>query len=332
MLPLNIKLGDVFGNWTVLEPGGPNRWGQLQYRCRCKCGRVKVLLGSSLKSGKTSSCRSCASRMQPKDTRRGGRKPIELPIGSKFGDWTVIGKVERPEKKNAESHCVCRCKCGLQKRVSAFRLRKGKAMSCLKCAARRLPFDDLVGRRFGHWTVIRRIPAEERGDRNVSWHCRCDCGTEKMLSTKVLNHCGACRKCWIHPNRLRPYEALFNATRARIINRYDRSKTQEFTLIYEDFHMILSSNRCHYCGRELNVHPFGKSKSYCIDRKDNSKGYTLENSVPCCKRCNYGKGARFSYEEWHGMTEYLRRPMPAFELIPDGYSHPASVLPSNNNV
>ncbi len=26
-----------------------------------------------------------------------------------------------------------------------------------------------------------------------------------------------------------------------------------------------------------------------VDRLDNAKGYTLENSVPCCKHCNIAK-------------------------------------------
>jgi 5-methylcytosine-specific restriction endonuclease McrA len=34
-----------------------------------------------------------------------------------------------------------------------------------------------------------------------------------------------------------------------------------------------------------------------IDRKDNEKGYTEENCVPCCKRCNGIKGEWLSYEE-----------------------------------
>ena len=38
---------------------------------------------------------------------------------------------------------------------------------------------------------------------------------------------------------------------------------------------------CHYCGA---THSIG------VDRVDNSKGYTKENSVPCCKPINMMKG------------------------------------------
>lgn len=33
-----------------------------------------------------------------------------------------------------------------------------------------------------------------------------------------------------------------------------------------------------------------------IDRIDNSKGYTLDNCVTCCKRCNIGKGTMSTQE------------------------------------
>lgn len=34
-----------------------------------------------------------------------------------------------------------------------------------------------------------------------------------------------------------------------------------------------------------------------IDRIDNAKGYTIENSVTCCKRCNFAK-RNMSYDEF----------------------------------
>lgn len=37
---------------------------------------------------------------------------------------------------------------------------------------------------------------------------------------------------------------------------------------------------CRYCGGKL------PEAGYGIDRLDSNKGYTTENSVPCCARCN----------------------------------------------
>lgn len=33
-----------------------------------------------------------------------------------------------------------------------------------------------------------------------------------------------------------------------------------------------------------------------IDRKNNSKGYTLENAVPCCGQCNIAKASFTEHE------------------------------------
>lgn len=44
-------------------------------------------------------------------------------------------------------------------------------------------FIDLTGQKFGHWTVIKR--AENIG-RYVSWLCRCDCGTERVVQANNL--------------------------------------------------------------------------------------------------------------------------------------------------
>ena len=55
----------------------------------------------------------------------------------------------------------------------------------------------------------------------------------------------------------------------------------EIKMISESKFVELTAKECHYCGKEG---PNG------IDRVDNSKGYILENCVPCCKHCNYVKG------------------------------------------
>src|SRR5262249_11363120 len=52
--------GKVFGYWTVLFYAG---WGNgsSQWWCRCACGHEKIVLGSSLRKGSSTSCR-CRQR------------------------------------------------------------------------------------------------------------------------------------------------------------------------------------------------------------------------------------------------------------------------------
>lgn len=48
--------GQVFWNMTVLEYCGTNKRHRSLWRCKCKCGNEKVVVGSELKRGKTKSC------------------------------------------------------------------------------------------------------------------------------------------------------------------------------------------------------------------------------------------------------------------------------------
>jgi len=61
--------------------------------------------------------------------------------------------------------------------------------------------------------------------------------------------------------------------------------------IPRDIFTEIISMPCEYCGGSL------PKAGYGLDRKDNSLGYTSENSVPCCTRCNTMKGALLTYEE-----------------------------------
>ncbi len=49
-------VGRTFNNWTVLEYAG-----QKGYACQCKCGKVKVINGSNLRTGASRSCRQCSA-------------------------------------------------------------------------------------------------------------------------------------------------------------------------------------------------------------------------------------------------------------------------------
>jgi hypothetical protein len=63
-------------------------------------------------------------------------------------------------------------------------------------------------------------------------------------------------------------------------------KGLEFDLELYDFGELMSKP-CDYCGG----HTTG------LDRKDNTKGYTLSNVTPACRRCNSMKGANVDYLE-----------------------------------
>ena len=89
--------------------------------------------------------------------------------------------------------------------------------------------------------------------------------------------------------RLRPYEAFYN-----LLVRGAKKRKIECTLTYEDYFAWANSNAvCHYSGLPIPWVMYstkGGGQAYFVDRKDNSKGYTLENCVPCLSEHNKAKG------------------------------------------
>ena len=121
--------------------------------------------------------------------------------GKRYGNLTVIQKLPSKVYPNGRTMAMflCRCDCGVEKTISATRLRTGKVTSC-GCMSeppkRSCYLDDLTGQRFGRWTVMHRADSvvEPTGKKATVWHCKCDCGTERDIRAGSLKS-GASLSC-----------------------------------------------------------------------------------------------------------------------------------------
>jgi hypothetical protein len=103
------------------------------------------------------------------------------------------------------------------------------------------------------------------------------------------------------------------------LKRRAKSRDLPVTISYQQF-LNLKNGDCHYCGVESLLLEF-----YCevmeintpwmtIDRKDNKRGYTPENTVTSCYVCNRIKSNFFTYEEMVGIgKEYVAPKMAKFK-------------------
>lgn len=77
------------------------------------------------------------------------------------------------------------------------------------------------------------------------------------------------------------------------------SRHHDFNLTFEEFNKLISGN-CEYCGSNPEIRNGGhlekrKNKDQPdlytngVDRIDSSKGYTIDNCVSCCSKCNMMK-------------------------------------------
>lgn len=107
---------------------------------------------------------------------------------------------------------------------------------------------------------------------------------------------------------IRHFKFPFKRILTRIKNSADR-RGKFFDLTYEQLLEFTKISECYYCGNKVEWIPFGKKVSRSnLDRKDNDIGYTKNNLVVCCWRCNDAKGNRYTFEEFCNISNLLYKP------------------------
>jgi hypothetical protein len=79
-LAVDVPPGTVFGRWTVIQEAPTHPGGVRVMSCRCECGTQKVVLLSTLRSGRSRSC-GCLRRPEVDPKRL---NPGEIPLYGKY--------------------------------------------------------------------------------------------------------------------------------------------------------------------------------------------------------------------------------------------------------
>lgn len=121
-----LSHGDRYGDWMVLEPPLP-RDPPTHALCKCKCGTIREVAITNLRSGQSKSC-GCSRRREHTPPPTGGPAgPRKIPsLNSVWGMLTVLSIL--PTGSNTTA--LCRCECGQTKEVWAANLRAGLVVSC----------------------------------------------------------------------------------------------------------------------------------------------------------------------------------------------------------
>ena len=172
-------------------------------------------------------------------------------------------------------------------------------------------FKDRTGDKYGRLTVINHEGKDKRNKH--LWLCKCLCGNEKVvvsdnLSSGKSNSCGCLKAEFLarKGNQFGLFEdresALLNVQYSHIRRRHLQLNRGDNVLNLDSF-KLKSKSPCKYCGLahskeiedRLNESKTQKRMSDFIlkingiDRVDIAKGYTEENTVSCCKFCNFAK-------------------------------------------
>lgn len=165
---------------------------------------------------------------------------------------------------------------------------------------------DLTGHRYGKLVVIRKNGyAKRAAGFRAQWLCRCDCGNLKTIVGMDLRKTkGGTKSCGCLV-RSPEGEAAFRKMYYRMYKQA-MQRGYKWNLTENQVREITSSP-CHYCGKSPQqvsgeyTNAFNGVYLYNgIDRVDNTKGYTGNNVVPCCKTCNHAKSSLpiDDFREW----------------------------------
>lgn len=130
-----------------------------------------------------------------------------------------------------------------------------------------------------------------------------DCG-KKITRHSKSNKCRSCvQKGKKHAPRGKP---ILQKIFCRMKYSNNRKKKLNFDLTYDEFLFLTQISCCSYCGRTINWEECGQSADkYNLDRKDNKKGYSLDNLAICCTDCNIMKRNHYSFDEFQLIRRLL---------------------------
>lgn len=114
------------------------------------------------------------------------------------------------------------------------------------------------------------FPAQKKRDGSLTYrpHCYACKYTKEVLSGRIQNK--EYHREYYYSHKL---DIKYKAYRHNDISKYKSDN-----LISRDDAVLLMMRDCHYCG---------VSQGHGLDRKDSSVGYTLDNVVSCCEKCNF---------------------------------------------
>ncbi len=167
-------------------------------------------------------------------------------------------------------------------------------------------FLDITGKKYNMLTAIKRVKRPRRITYTGAWWLvKCDCGREKImraisLRTKNTKSCGCSTGKLMRKARLLEK----GLSQKRRVFTYYKTHAKKLGVLFKldfDKFIEITQQNCYYCRTKPSNIQKSKNNSgnfiyNGIDRKNNNLGYSLKNSVPCCKSCNVAKNNRSERE------------------------------------
>jgi hypothetical protein len=195
---------------------------------------------------------------------------IEM-VGQTFNKWRVDSFSHR-EGKTLFYNCTCTNEgCGVQHKVRGCNLRSGLSKQCTKCALK-----DSHKKNTG-------VPLTEERKRKISESKKgIKLSPERVAQMRgPKDHLCDPELLAIDPTRTEDSRGL----RIKTVIRGKRNSAKHDWYLTDLEAAKIITQPCDYCGSLPD--PYNG-----IDRVDNTRGYELDNVVPCCMDCNFSKYTR----------------------------------------
>ena len=219
-------------------------------------------------------------------------KTISSQVFTKNERFEIIKKESSRNEKGSYIYtffikCV---RCGLEKTTSGSHLERCVCNNCKKENTN----NKYINQTIGCYKVLDFSHFGENKTQTKFFKVKCiKCGIESTKSLKAIlaskEHCSSCE---VKKRRVPTLDAPRNCVKYSYISGAIE-RGYSFELSEQDFDNLIFGN-CFYCGQEPTEHkgdlrlnktnlPFKRNG---IDRLDNNLGYTKENCVTSCFKCN----------------------------------------------
>lgn len=165
----------------------------------------------------------------------------------------------------------------------------------------------LQGSVFNRLTIISFSHSDKRARK---WYnVECSCGSKRVImgSAMISGNTKSCGCLGKETRKLKRISNNYSEITAIILGykRHAERRGFKWNLTRENVESIIDKD-CYYCGtKPMNIkktkNSIGIGLNYSgIDRIDSCKDYTVENTVPCCRICNYAKSnlTLKEFQEW----------------------------------
>ena len=101
IMPKMVDLtSKTFGRLTVIENISERNYGNVMWKCKCECGKIIVIRGTSLTGGNAKSC-GCLRGNRGNKGNKGNKsgRNIKDMTGQTFGRLTVLSLADKRQTK-----------------------------------------------------------------------------------------------------------------------------------------------------------------------------------------------------------------------------------------